>query len=101
MHDSDPHGRQPDHDACGAPHTYRRAGASVRRGSCGHGSPREGDTHATALLSSTMPTRNRPELLERALRSVARAVGPVAEHIEVAVPMGRTTTPPARLCSGS
>jgi hypothetical protein len=48
-----------------------------------------------------MPTRNRPELLERALRSVARAVGPVAEHIEVAVPMGRTTTPPARLCSGS
>jgi glycosyltransferase involved in cell wall biosynthesis len=39
-------------------------------------------------LSITMPTRNRPGLLERALRSVARAVGPVAEHIEVAVSDG-------------
>ncbi len=35
-----------------------------------------------------MPTRNRPGLLERALRSVVRAVTPVAEHVEVAVSDG-------------
>ena len=40
------------------------------------------------LLSITMPTRNRPELLERALDSVVRAIAPVAEHIEVAVSDG-------------
>jgi glycosyltransferase involved in cell wall biosynthesis len=40
------------------------------------------------LLSITMPTRNRPVLLERALRSVLRAVAPVAEHVEVAVSDG-------------
>lgn len=40
------------------------------------------------LLSVTMPTRNRPELLERALRSVLEAVGPVAEDVEVAVSDG-------------
>jgi glycosyltransferase involved in cell wall biosynthesis len=40
------------------------------------------------LLSITMPTRNRPGLLERALRSVVRAVAPLAEHIEVAVSDG-------------
>jgi glycosyltransferase involved in cell wall biosynthesis len=40
------------------------------------------------LLSITMPTRNRPGLLERALQSVAAAVGPVAEHVEVAVSDG-------------
>ena len=39
-------------------------------------------------LSIAMPTRNRPGLLERALRSVVRAVAPVAEHIEVAVSDG-------------
>jgi glycosyltransferase involved in cell wall biosynthesis len=39
-------------------------------------------------LSITMPTRNRPGLLERALRSVVRAVAPEAEHIEVAVSDG-------------
>ena len=43
---------------------------------------------AQPTLSITMPTRNRPELLERALRSVVRAVAPVAEHIEVAVSDG-------------
>ena len=40
------------------------------------------------LLSITMPTRNRAELLERALRSVVGAVAPVAEHVEVAVSDG-------------
>jgi glycosyltransferase involved in cell wall biosynthesis len=40
------------------------------------------------LLSIAMPTRNRPELIERALRSVVRAAGPVAEHVEVAVSDG-------------
>ena len=43
---------------------------------------------ARTLLSITMPTRNRPGLLERALRSVVRAVAPVAEHVEVAVSDG-------------
>jgi glycosyltransferase involved in cell wall biosynthesis len=41
-----------------------------------------------ALLSITMPTRNRPGLLERALRSVVRAVEPVAGQVEVAVSDG-------------
>ena len=40
------------------------------------------------LLSVTMPTRNRPELLERALRSVVDAVTPVAGQVEVAVSDG-------------
>ena len=40
------------------------------------------------LLSITMPTRNRAELLERALGSVVRATAPVAEHVEVAVSDG-------------
>jgi glycosyltransferase involved in cell wall biosynthesis len=40
------------------------------------------------LLSVTMPTRNRPELLERALQSVVCAAAPVAKHIEVAVSDG-------------
>jgi glycosyltransferase involved in cell wall biosynthesis len=39
-------------------------------------------------LSITMPTRNRPSLLDRALRSVVRAVAPVAKHIELAVSDG-------------
>jgi GT2 family glycosyltransferase len=40
------------------------------------------------LLSITMPTRNRPQLLERALHSVVRAVAPVGEQVEVAVSDG-------------
>ena len=40
------------------------------------------------LLSITMPTRNRPQLLERALRSVVGAVARVARHVEVAVSDG-------------
>jgi glycosyltransferase involved in cell wall biosynthesis len=35
-----------------------------------------------------MPTRNRPELLERALRSLVTAMAPVAEHVEIAVSDG-------------
>jgi glycosyltransferase involved in cell wall biosynthesis len=35
-----------------------------------------------------MPTRNRPELLERALRSVVTAMGPVAADVEVTVSDG-------------
>ena len=35
-----------------------------------------------------MPTRNRPELFERALRSVVAAVTPVAREVEVAVSDG-------------
>jgi glycosyltransferase involved in cell wall biosynthesis len=35
-----------------------------------------------------MPTRNRPELLERALRSVIEALEPVAMQVEVAVSDG-------------
>jgi glycosyltransferase involved in cell wall biosynthesis len=40
------------------------------------------------LLSITMPTRNRPQLLERALRSVVGAVAPVSGQVEVAVSDG-------------
>jgi glycosyltransferase involved in cell wall biosynthesis len=40
------------------------------------------------VLSITMPTRNRPQLLERALRSVVGAVAPVAAQVEVAVSDG-------------
>jgi glycosyltransferase involved in cell wall biosynthesis len=43
---------------------------------------------AQPVLSITMPTRNRPELLERALRSVVRAVAPVRGQVEVAVSDG-------------
>ena len=47
-------------------------------------------THAPQqpLLSVTVPTRNRPELFERALRSVVAAVTPVAREVEVAVSDG-------------
>jgi glycosyltransferase involved in cell wall biosynthesis len=42
------------------------------------------------LLSIAMPTRNRPELLDRALASVAEATAPVADRVEVAVSDGST-----------
>jgi glycosyltransferase involved in cell wall biosynthesis len=42
----------------------------------------------TPLLSITMPTRNRPQLLERALGSVQRALAPVAAEVEVTVSDG-------------
>ncbi len=47
-----------------------------------------------ALLSITMPTRNRPELFERALISVLSGCAAVSEHVEVTVSDGsdqRTT----------
>jgi len=40
------------------------------------------------VLSVTMPTRNRPRLLERALRSFVDAVAPVAEQIELTISDG-------------
>jgi glycosyltransferase involved in cell wall biosynthesis len=40
------------------------------------------------VLSVAVPTRNRPELLGRALDSVLRATAPVAEHVEVTVSDG-------------
>jgi glycosyltransferase involved in cell wall biosynthesis len=40
------------------------------------------------VLSIAVPTRNRPELLGRALDSVLRAASPVAEHVEVTVSDG-------------
>ncbi len=43
---------------------------------------------ASAVLSITMPTRNRHELLEQALRSLVTAMAPVAEHVEVTVSDG-------------
>jgi hypothetical protein len=54
-----------------------------------------------ALLSITMPARNRPELLERALRSVLAAVEPVAEDIEVAVSDGSDDEATGAVCGGS
>ncbi|MCE3553475.1 glycosyltransferase [Pseudonocardia sp. RS11V-5] len=43
---------------------------------------------ASPVLSLTMPTRNRPELLERALRSVVTAMASVAEQVEITVSDG-------------
>ncbi len=47
-----------------------------------------GDRRGRPLLSVAVPTRNRPELLERALGTVMRALAPVAEHVEVTVSDG-------------
>jgi Glycosyl transferase family 2 len=43
---------------------------------------------ASPVFSITMPTRNRPELLERALRSLLAAMASVAEQVEVTVSDG-------------
>lgn len=40
------------------------------------------------VLSIAMPTRNRPELLERALHSLLTAMAPVAERVEVTISDG-------------
>src|ERR1041385_1279659 len=40
------------------------------------------------LLSITMPTRNRPELFERALTSVINATASVSEQVEITVSDG-------------
>src|SRR5215212_4210422 len=42
------------------------------------------------LLSITMPTKDRPELLSRALASVGRAVGRDADRVELTVSDGST-----------
>jgi glycosyltransferase involved in cell wall biosynthesis len=49
------------------------------------------------VLSITMPTRNRPELLERALRSLVIAMGPVAQDVEVTVSDGSETDASGRV----
>jgi glycosyltransferase involved in cell wall biosynthesis len=43
---------------------------------------------ASPVLSIAMPTRNRPQLLERALRSLVTAMTPVAEVVEITVSDG-------------
>ena len=47
-----------------------------------------GQASASPLLSITMPTKDRPELLARALASVGRAVGPNADRVELTVSDG-------------
>ena len=48
------------------------------------------------LLSITMPTKDRPQLLARALASVARAVGPDANRVELTVSDGSADEASAR-----
>jgi glycosyltransferase involved in cell wall biosynthesis len=49
------------------------------------------------LLSITMPTKDRPQLLSRALASVARAVGPDADRVELTVSDGSADEASARI----
>jgi glycosyltransferase involved in cell wall biosynthesis len=49
------------------------------------------------LLSITMPTKDRPQLLARALASVARAVGPDASRVELTVSDGSANEASARV----
>jgi glycosyltransferase involved in cell wall biosynthesis len=51
---------------------------------------RPGASPPRPLLSIAMPTRNRPELLDRALASVIEATAAVADRVEVAVSDGST-----------
>jgi glycosyltransferase involved in cell wall biosynthesis len=51
----------------------------------------------TPVLSIAVPTRNRPELLERSLGSVLRAFAPVAELVEVTVSDGSTDDASSRV----
>ena len=48
------------------------------------------------LLSITMPTKDRPQLLSRALASVGRAVGPDADRVELTVSDGSADEASAR-----
>jgi len=57
-------------------------------GAAAAGAGSEGSQLEGPLLSIAVPTRNRPELLERALGSVMRALAPVAGHVEVTVSDG-------------
>jgi glycosyltransferase involved in cell wall biosynthesis len=58
--------------------------------------PGDGET-ARPLLSIATPTRNRPELLERALGSVVRALAPGAGQVEVTVSDGSDDEATARV----
>ena len=49
------------------------------------------------LLSITMPTKDRSQLLSRALASVGRAVGPDAEQVELTVSDGSTNEASAQV----
>jgi glycosyltransferase involved in cell wall biosynthesis len=48
------------------------------------------------LLSITIPTKDRPQLLSRALASVGRAMGPEADRVELAVSDGSASDASAR-----
>jgi glycosyltransferase involved in cell wall biosynthesis len=50
--------------------------------------PTQGQPAPAPLLSITMPTKDRPQLLSRALASVGRAVGPAADRVELTVSDG-------------
>jgi glycosyltransferase involved in cell wall biosynthesis len=80
-------------------HPQAQVAVDVRLGRGRYGRPRRrfafrspcpsgGLLVARPVLSVTMPTRNRPELLERALRSLVTAMAPVAEHVEITVSDG-------------
>jgi glycosyltransferase involved in cell wall biosynthesis len=58
-----------------------------------HGQPAPA---SQALLSIAIPTKDRPQLLSRALASVARAVGPVADRVELTVSDGSADEASAR-----
>lgn len=52
---------------------------------------------ARPVLSIAMPTRNRPELLERALHSLVTAMTPVADDVEITVSDGSDTDASGRV----
>jgi glycosyltransferase involved in cell wall biosynthesis len=52
---------------------------------------------ASPVLSFAMPTRNRPQLLERALRSLVGSMDAVAEHVEITVSDGSDTDASGRV----
>jgi glycosyltransferase involved in cell wall biosynthesis len=58
-----------------------------------HGQP---GAVSPALLSITMPTKDRPQLLSRALASVGRAMGPDADWVELTVSDGSADEASAR-----
>ena len=100
MHDSDPHGRQPDHDAGGVPpHPCGAAPAGTARQA-------SGKPDAASMLPSTMPTPSRPvgahvEIstgpVGHAARRRRRApAAPDVPHVGAALLPQRRALPPAR-----